>query len=268
MFLLPNKIFPSNAAALRDALEGGLRRMVRPAGQMVTVEEKQYPELAAIRVSLDNADASDRPPPRPAAPVGTVEPGLRVENFAISGRPVRVQGAAVELSCTARDVQIGQGRDKDGNLLLVLQDSAEGNVEVALALTDLEALVLAAAKAEAAKQGVTVEDVRVELHSRSERALDVVVHVRAKKLFLNAAARISGGVAIDERLNARLSGWECAGDGTLGTLACGFITPHLARLNGREFSLMALPLGEVKLREVRITAGRELRVTAQFGRAA
>jgi hypothetical protein len=29
-----------------------------------------------------------------------------------------------------------------------------------------------------------------------------------------------------------------------------------------------MPLGEVKLREVRIAAGRELRVTAQFGRAA
>ncbi len=31
---------------------------------------------------------------------------------------------------------------------------------------------------------------------------------------------------------------------------------------------MALSLGEVKLRDVRIAAGRELRVTAQFGRAA
>ena len=73
-------------------------------------------------------------------------------------------------------------------------------------------------------------------------------------------------MAIDEQLNARLSGLECAGEGTLGTLACGFIAPHLARFNGREFSLMALPLGEVKLRDVRIAAGRELRVTAQFGR--
>ncbi len=268
MLPLQDKIFPPNAAALRDALEESLLGIVRPVSQMVTVEEKQYPELAAIRVSLDNADAGDSPPPRPAAPVGKVEPALWVQHFAISGRPILVQRAKVELSCTARDVRIGQGRDKDGNLLLLLQDAAEGKVEVAVALADLEVLVLAGAKAEAAKQGVMVENVRIELRWRSERALDAVVHLRARKLFLSAAVRINGSVAIDARLNARLSGLECAGDGTLGTLACGFIAPQLARFNGRELSLMALPLGEVKLREVRIAAGRELRVTAQFGRAA
>ncbi len=267
MFPLQNKTFPPTAAALRDALEESLRQVVRPSGQMVTVDEKQYPELSAIRVSLDNATAGDRPP-RPAPPVGSVVPGLRVKNFSISGRPVLVQRAKVDFSCTARDVRIGQGRDKEGNVLLLLQDAAEGKVEVAVALADLEALVLAGAKAAAGKQGVTVENVRIELHARSERALDVVVHVRAKKLFLNAAVRISGSVEIDEQLSARLSGLECGGEGPLGTLACGFIVPHLQRFNGRAFSLMALPLGEVKLRDVRIAAGHELRVTAQFGRAA
>jgi len=235
---------------------------------MVTVEESQYPRLASIRVSLDHAEMGDRPPPRPASLVAKVEPGLEVENFAISARPILVQGAKVEFSCTAREVRIGQGRDEEDNVLLLLQAAAEGKVEVALASSDLEALVLAVAKAEAAKQGVTVESVRIELHPRGERALAVVVQVRAKKLFLSAAVRISGSVAIDEQLQARLSYWVCDGDGTLGTLACGFIAPHLAQLNGRAFSLMALPLGDVKLREVRIAAGRELRVTAQFGRAA
>ncbi len=234
---------------------------------MVTLEEKSYPELAAIRVSLDGAKVAERLPPRPAPPVGTIEPALQVAHFEISGRPILVQRAKVELSCTARDVQLGQGRDKDGNVLLLLQDAAEGHLEVAVALADLEALVLAGAKAEAGKQGVTVDSVRIELRSRSDRALDVVVHVRARKLFLSAAVRISGSVAIDEQLNARLSSLECAGEGTLGTLACGFMAPHLQRFDGRVFSLVALPLGEVKLRDVRIAANRELRVTAEFGRA-
>jgi hypothetical protein len=267
MFPLPCKTFPPDAKALRAALEEGLCRVVTPAGPMVTLEEKSYPELAAIRVSLDGANAGERPPARPAPPVGTVEPALQVAYLEISGRPILVQRAKVELSCIARDVQLGQGRDKEGNLLLLLQGAAEGNVVLAVALADLEALVLAGAKAEAGKQGVTVESVRIELRSRSDRALDVVVQVRARKLFLSAAARISGSMAIDEQLNARLSSLDCAGEGTLGTLACGFIAPHLQRFNGRELSLMALPLGEVKLRDVQIAADRELRITAKFGRA-
>ena len=268
MFPLPNKTFPPNAEALSLALEESLRRVLMPVGPMVAVEEKSYPELAAIRVSLDGAKVVERPPPPPAPSVGSVEPGLRVAHFEISGRPIFVHRAKVHLTCTARDVQLGQGRDREGNVLLLLQDAAEGNVEVAISLADLEALVLAGAKEAAAQQGVTVESVRIELRARTEQTLDVVAHLRAKKLFLSASVRISGSAEIDEQLNARLSGLECAGEGTLGTLACGFIAPHLQRFNGREFSLMALPLGEVKLRRVRIATGKDLRVTAEFGRTA
>ncbi len=267
MFPLPNKSFPPDPESLRAALEESLRRVVSPVGPMVAVEDNSYPDLAAIRVSLDGANAGGRPP-RPAPSVGPIEPGLQVERFEISGHPILVQKAKLELSCTARDVTLGQGRDKEGNVLLLLQDAAEGNVEVAVPLADLEELVFAGAKAEAAKQGVTVESVRIELQARSDRALEGVVHVRAKKLFLAASVQISGRVEIDEQLTARLSGLRCEGEGTLGTLASGFIAPLLQRFDGREFSLLALPLGEVKLRDVRIAAGRELRVTAQFGRAA
>ena len=266
MFPLPCQILPADSEALREALETSLRQVVTPARPMVAIEEKSYPELAAIRVSLDQARAGDRPPP-PSSPIGAIEPALQIDNFEITGRPLLIQGAAVELSCTARDVRLGQGRDKDGNVVLLLQDAAEGSVEISIAVADLEAIVLAGAKVEAGKQGVTVEDVRIELRARSERALDAVVHVRAKKLFLSASVRISGGVEIDQELKARLSGLDCAGEGTLGSLACGFLSPQLQRFNGREFSLMALPLGEVKLRDVRMAAGRELRITAGFGNA-
>lgn len=268
MLPLPSPTFPPDSETLRAALEESLARVVRPAGPMVTVEDAIYPKLTAIRVSLDGATAGELPPARPQPAVGAVEPGLEVENFTVTGRPILIQRARVDLTCTARDVRLGQGRDQDGNLLLLLQEAAEGKVEVAIALSDLEALVLAGAKAEAARQGVTVASVEIELEARTERALDVVVQVRAKKLFLSAALRIRGHAEIDDKLNASLSGLECTGDGALGTLACGFIAPHLQRFNGREFSLLALPLGEVKLRDIRIAAGRELRVTAEFGRAA
>jgi hypothetical protein len=268
MFPLPTKTLPPDAESLRAALEESIRRVVRPESPIVTVEDASYPQLAAIRLSLDGASAGERPPPRPPLPVSPVEPGLRVKNLEISGRPIIVQRAKVELTCSAYDVQLDQGRDRDGNVLLLLQEATNGHLEVAIALSDLEALLLAGAQTEAAKQGVKVESVRIELQGSSERALEVIVHVSAKKLFLNAALRISGSVAIDAQLNAHLSGLGCDGEGTLGTLACGFIAPHLQRFNDREFSLLALPLGEVKLRDIRIATGRELRVTAKFGRPA
>lgn len=268
MFPLPGKTFATDSEALRVALEESLRRFVRPAGSIVMLEEKKYPELAALRLSLDGATLEERPRRRPAPSVGALEPALRVARFTISAQPILVHGAQIGLTCTARDVRFNQGRDAEGNLLLLLHDAADGKIEIAVALADLEALVLAGAKAGAGEHGVTVEQVQIELRTRAERALDIVVQVRAKKFFLSATVRISGSLTIDERLVARISGLTCEGEGSLGSLAGGFIAPHLARFEGREFSLMALPLGEVKLRDVRLAAGRELRVSAEFGRPA
>lgn len=241
--------------------------MVTLPGPMVTLEEKRYPDLAALRVSLDGAQLREKPPPRPTPTVGKIEPSLRIAHFEISGQPILIEGAKVELSCVAHDVQLGRSRDQEGNVLLLLQDAAEGSLEIAVALADLEALILAAAKRAVGKQGVTLESVRIELRSHSDRVLDLVILVRARKLFLGAVVRISGRMTIDDQLKARFSGLECVGEGALGTLAGGFIAPYLKRFDGREFSLMALPLGGVKLRDLRVATGNELRVTAEFGDA-
>ena len=265
MFPLQTDSLPANADSLRAALEDSLRQVVRsPAGEMIVVEDRSYPELNAIRLSLDGATVLDHLPPRPTVPKWTGQPALSVLDFEISARPLLVQGASVDLSCRARAVELVQARDEKGRIVLLLSNAAEGKLEVGLAIADLEALVLTAAKA-AAAEGVSIEHVRIELKARTERALDLLVQVRAKKLFFTAIVRISGRAEIDEQLNARLVGLECTGDGSLGTLACGFIAPHLQRFDGRAFPLLALPLGEVKLRDVRIATGDKLRVTAAFG---
>jgi len=267
MFPLHTKIFPPDPAALRDAIEESLRRVVTAQSQIVVIEDKTYPELRAIRLSVDNARTSWRPP-RPMPATGPIEPALRVEYFEITGRPIMVERAAIDLVCTARDVQIGQGRAADGNLVLVLQNAAEGNVGIVARVAELEALLLAGARAEAGKRGITVEDLKLDLRSRTSRALGVQVRVQARKLLLNATVCFSGEVEIDDRLNARLSGLSCTAEGALGTLACNLLGPHLERFNHREFSLLALPLGEVELREIKIAVDDRLAVTASFGRAA
>ncbi len=268
MFPLQTKSLPENAERLTEALEESFSQFVQPAGhRMVTVEDKNYPELEAIRISLDGATAGERLPARPV-PVDPVEPALRTMHFEITGRPIRVQGAAVNLECRAREVRIGQAHDAGGNLLLLLQDASDGTVEVAISLLDLEALVRAGAGAATKGQSIILEEVRVQLQALSERALAATVCVRARKLFLSAAIEVKCRVEIDEQMTAHLSGLVCSGEGTLGTLACGFLGPHLQRFEGRTFSLLALPLGEVHLRDVRVSIDDHLRVHAEFGHAA
>jgi len=138
MFPLRARSLPPDAQALRDALEESLSQLVtRPGQEMVAVEDRDYPELAAIRISLHEAQLGDRPPNRPPPVAGAIEPALQVEHFELTGRPVRIQGAAIELSCVASDVQIGQAPDRDGNLVLLLRKATNGTLKAAVSVADL-----------------------------------------------------------------------------------------------------------------------------------
>jgi hypothetical protein len=95
----------------------------------------------------------------------------------------------------------------------------------------------------------------------------VEVRLRARKLFLSASIRITGQLDLDGELNAKISGLKCEGDGAIAAVACGVLDPHLRKLDGREFPLMSLPLGEIRLRDVRLAVGDKLSVTAEFGSA-
>jgi hypothetical protein len=121
------------------------------------------------------------------------------------------------------------------------------------------------AKSEAAKHGVTIDRVQLVLHSNSPRSLAAEVRLRAKKLFISTSLRITGQLDLDEALTAKISGLQCTGDGAIASVACGILTPHLEKLEGREFPLMSLPLAEVRLRDVRIAAGEKLVISAEFG---
>ena len=228
MFPLSTRSLPADAEALRLALNQSLNQIVQPAAaDRVTIEDRSYPRLAAIRISLDGSIATTELVPPFTKNFGPVEPALEVEQFEMFGRPLRVQQAAIDLSCVAQNVEIAQGRDATGNVIL--------------------------------------EEVAVNAVAPTARSLEIEVRVRARKLFLTTQLRIKGSAALDEQLNLTLVDLKCVGEGTLGTLACGVLGPHLERFNGRSFPLLALPLGEVKLRDVQIAINPNFRVSAQFG---
>ncbi len=266
MFPLNTPNFPANAADLARALNDSLRSLFTLAHEPVAIRDLSYPHLAALELSLDGAELRGRPPAPPSLATPPV-PALAVDSFSAGGRGISVGPAAIEFSLTATGVELHQAKDSAGQIVLVLHTAAAGRVEASASKADLEALIAEVAKAEAGKQGVTVDSVQLSLRSQSPRSLAAEVRLRAKKLFLSASLRITGQLDLDEELNARLSGLDCVGDGAIAAVACGVLKPHLQKLNGRVFSLMSLPLGEARLRDVRVTVGEKLSVTADFGSA-
>jgi hypothetical protein len=75
----------------------------------------------------------------------------------------------------------------------------------------------------------------------------------------------AGRVDVDDRLVARLSELDVAGEGMMVALAVNMVRGRVTALEGKEFPLTAFALGGVRLRDVQLQVGDELTVTAAFG---
>jgi hypothetical protein len=267
MFPLKTTNLPTSAADLARRLNESLRDLFQLPNDPVTIREVSYPHLASLAVSLDGAQLRGQPPPVPF-PAGASDPALTIDSFAAKGSQISVGPAAVDFAIEARNVQLNRAADSTGNIVLMLHSAADGRIQVSASPADLEALIAEVAKIEAAKHGVAIDGVQLSLRSNSPRSLAAEVRLRAKKLFLSTSLRITAQVDLDEELNAKISGLACAGEGAMGGIACGILKPHLEKMDGRRFSLLSLPLGEVRLRDVRIASGNKLSITAEFGTAA
>jgi len=266
MFPLKTAIFPANASDLARRLNESLHDVLDLPNDPVAVRELSYPHLASLNFSLDGARL--RGPRRPVPSFGGEStPALTVDSFTAKGSAMSVGPAAIDFSLEAQHLDLHGAHGPDGNLVLVLHKGDNGRIEVAASLSGLEALIADVAKTEAARHGVVIDNVQLSLRSNSPRSLAAEVRLRAKKIFLSTSLRIIGQLDLDEELNARISGLDCTGDGAIASVACGVLNPHLQKINGREFPLMSLPLGEVRLRDVRIAVDGKLTITAEFGSA-
>ena len=266
MFPLKTGIFPATATDLAFRLNESLRDVFNLANDPVRIVEAGYPHLASLTVSLDGAHLSGEPPVVPTVGAESV-PALTADSFLAKASPMFVGPASIDFALEAQHLDLHRSNDANGNVVLVLHRAIAGRLEVSVSTADLERLIAEVAKTEAAKHGVAIDQVNLSLRSNSPGLLAAEIRLRAKKMFLSTTLRITAQVHLDDKLNARISGLDCTGEGAIASVACGVLKPHLEKLEGRAFSLMSLPLGEVRLRDLRIAVSDRLSVTADFGLA-
>ncbi len=264
MFPLYSTTFPRTAGELESLLNGSVQRLFKGPTQPVSVREQTYPALKELRIALDGAELCTHPP-RPPVVAGLGSPALQIGELLVGGAGLRIGPATANLALRAEQVELNQAVDRSGEVVLLLQKAANGTIEITTSKQDLEHALAMFAKQEAGRHGVTIDQVQLTFRQRSPRSVDAQVQLRGKKLFFSTVIRIAGSLDLDDELNAKISRLACNGDGAIGSLACGALAPHLQKLDGRTFALMALPLGEIRLRDVTLVAGETLKVSAEFG---
>lgn len=267
MFPLGTATFPSSAPDLERMLNRCLQRIFSVEADPVSIRDASYPHLDEIRISLDGAGLRQNPP-RPPAISGGTSPALRVDRISISALPLSIGPATIDLSVSACTVVFAQGRDANDQVVLSLESATAGKLEGSIAQTDLEALVAGLAGTQANQRGITIDSVRLKLRQESTHSVAAEVVMRVRKLFLSASLCLTGHLNLNDQLDMKISALNCTSDGAISSLARGILTPYLQKIDGREFSLRSFGLGNVRLRDVRLSVADSISITAEFGNAA
>lgn len=264
MLPLLAETIPTNAPALAAALAQGLQdHGLSP--RKVEAEGGTFPRVDLVRIDLSGAQVTrDMRLPEAA---GTAGAELEIGRLELIGAPVFLEKAAVELNLLAERVQSRVEMTGDRGCL-GLRSAAAGNVSVEATREALEALVHAIAVEAAAKQGLEVKKTKLTFTQEGPRAVAFRAEVTVKVFVMSASLALSGRLRIDDEMNARFSDLTLDGDGIILKLAGGYARPHLDRLEGRVFPLLAFTAGGLRLRNLEMTAGETLRVRAEFGAAA
>lgn len=259
---------PGTADAFADAMARGYRRSLKlPADAKIveTTGGDTYPLVDAIRVDFCDAVVdTGKEGRKPSEKYLTVH-ALDAGRLEVLGHRVAVEDARVNIQMTADDARLVFARDEQGRPLLVLHDAKDGRMTLEVTLADVEKLLLAAARKGARHYGLSVNGTRLKLAVEDGRTVRVDLKLFTRVGIAPAGLRFRARLDIDERLDGTLSRLSCTGDQILGPLISGLIAPFLNKYNGVTRPLMNFPATEMRLRDIRITADRAVRVTADFG---
>jgi hypothetical protein len=235
------------AEALR-ALVSGVVTGARPDAVAVT---GAFPAIQAVSVDLTGATPLPTPTARATEQAFSVVGEFTADELAIGGRPVGQGHRAVDVELRGRAFR-GQFVDAGGNPALRLAGLGEGLLRASIAKSAVQALLVEEGNKAAQAQGVEIKDVQIVWSSLKPGHMAIDVIVKAKKGFLPATLHVRGTVTIDDQLNATASQLSVQGEGMIGGIGAGLIRPRLQQFEGKSFSLLKLPLDDLRVRDVRL----------------
>jgi len=258
--------FLSSKDELAQAIDRALRRFAQKSDPLVNVRSRVFPYLDEIAINFDGAHF-DSLPPAPPVVVGETKLACEAAIVTLRARNVSVRGVPLDLRMEARDVVFHQGRDGNGEVVLIAHKVRDGQIVVSAAQPDLENAIVEIGGREASAHGIVIEQVRLTMRACGVRSIAADIGIRARKFLLRAQINIYIQLDIDDDFVAKMSQLKCKSDGAIGSLACSALQPYLRQLEGRTLSLKSLPVGEIQFRDIRIAVADTVELTVDFGTA-
>lgn len=266
MIPLFRKLFPSHKTDLIEALDEALHRFVEKPGPIVDLRSRVFPYIDLIGINLDGAIVDLTPPPLKQAE-GETGRAFETNIVNVTGRRISVGGVPLDLRMEMRDSVWDWGYDANAEAVLILRSARDGHLVISAVQLELERAIIRIAGERARLYGIDLEKIRLFMRARGRRSIAADIQIQAKKFFARAKIDVYAQLDISNDFVAKISQIKCKGDGKLGSFACATLQPFFQRLLEKSFSLKAIPLGDIQLRDIHVAVADSVELTVDFGSA-
>lgn len=261
---------PTSRDELASSLTAGWKAHLRfpEATEIVNLDGGRYPALGTLHVNLNGAvvrSEGDKATP-PLRPTGKVLDRVTVRDFDLSAKPLVSEKSRLDIHVAATDARLDFQYDRDHRPLAMLADAAEATLEFDVSIPDVERMLVADFNEMGQRYGVSVKKASLKFTAVNNRTLDLDLHLSTRVAFIPAGMRFQAHVDIADDMYARLTHLKCDGDEALGPLMTSLIRPGLAKYQGKSRPIFSFPNGQLKLRNVKVSGGDEIKVLASFAR--
>jgi hypothetical protein len=269
MFPLPVGSWPATVEQLREQMLEGLRpMMVSPPRLTVS---GQWPVLSELALDLGGVPIDPSVPwpvPKPAVERRT-GPGCR--RLRVYAAPLKLGDIAQpHLDLLAVELQFELVRDEAGQHWLRPVAVGGGSIHARITGTELERLFLETARKLARAQGITVDEISINVKSAEPNNINLEAEIGARKMFLKGRLRFAGIAEFGSAFDIRLRDLRCEGVGAIGSIAARAVHPHLDRYGHQTFRPFGSLVSGLALEHFQLNHGEggTLELEARIARAA
>jgi hypothetical protein len=230
------------------------------------VEQAAFPSIGKVRVNL--SDARFRTAARSDGEIklnNRVERVVQIGKLEVQADPFLVRDAKWHMNLDVHNARMLMERDETGRPVMLLEDASAGTITMEVRVADIERLMLQDAREGLARFGVDVDDVDLNVVAETPRSVQVELHLAMEVALVPAGITFKGHIAVDDQMNAKVTGMSVEGDDILGPLIAEFMRPQIVKHNNETRPLVSFPSPQMKLKDVRFRTGESLRMEAAFG---
>lgn len=271
VFALGEGSLPASRDQLADGLSRGWKAHLRfpEGGDIVHTDGGRFPAIGTLHVRLGGGilntddDAKEEPPFKPS---GKIESKVAIRDFDLDARPLIMDKARLDVHLSAVDAIFDVERDQHGRPMVMMSDAKNASLQFGASNEDLQRIIIMDLNDAAEKFHVTFKNAKLKIEAQNNRSIDLDLHLSTRVAFVPAGMRFQAHIDIDDDMFARLSRLRCEGDEALGPLIVGLIRPGLKKYEGKSRLIFSFPTGQLKLRDVKIQGGDDVRIGATFSR--